>query len=150
MTEVVVGYDVDAWCTKCKEDHMHTVCSTVNGSPGKVMCNTCSTTHNYRPPHTVASTRRKPPQAERPSVRSKEDLSLPPDDSLYRRYDLRESFRALDLISHPKFGRGRVVRLLSREKMEVRFNDGRRLLALNQQGAKSSPLVNQGRERAAS
>jgi hypothetical protein len=131
MTDVAVGYEVDAWCTKCKEDHMHTVCAKVNGSIEQVMCNVCGSTHKYRPPHTVASTRRKPPQTERLN-RSKEEFSLPPDDTLYRAYNLRESFRALDLIHHPKFGRGRVVRLIGKEKMEVRFGDGRRLLAQNQ------------------
>lgn len=111
---------------------MHVVSAKSNGTI-KVTCNVCSMTHRYRPPHTVASTRRKPPQAERPQGRVvKDELSLPSDDSLYRRYDLRDSFRVLDLIHHPKFGRGRVVKLLSREKMEVRFGDGRRLLAQNQ------------------
>lgn len=133
MIEVAVGYDVDAWCTKCKEDHMHVVVAKVDNAIVKVTCNSCGSSHRYRPPHTVASTRRRAPQSERTkSTSPKEDLSLPADDSLYKRYDLRESFRALDLIHHPKFGRGRVVRLLSKEKMEVRFNDGRRLLALNQ------------------
>ena len=132
MMDIAVGCEVDAWCTKCSEDKMHVVCARTNGTV-QVMCNVCSQSHRYRPPHTVASTRRKPPQTERPQGRApKDDFSLPPDDSLYKRYDLRESFRVLDLIHHPKFGRGRVVKLLSREKMEVRFGDGRRLLAQNQ------------------
>ncbi|MFN7974809.1 MAG: hypothetical protein U0166_21070 [Acidobacteriota bacterium] len=134
LAAVAVGFEVDAWCTRCKEDHMHVVSAKNNGHILKVTCNICSTTHKYHPPHTVASTRRKPPQAERITTHraSKEEPPLPQDDALYRAYDLKDNFRVLDLIRHPKFGRGRVVKLLSREKMEVRFGDGRKLLAQNQ------------------
>ncbi len=125
------GNEVDAWCRKCREDHLHVICAMVDGAIAKVECKCCGSTHRFRSPHTVASTRRKAPQSERSSHgrASREELTLPPDGSLYKAYNLKTNFRVLDLIDHPKFGHGRVIRLLSQSKMEVHFGNGRKLLA---------------------
>ena len=53
------------------------------------------------------------------------------DVSQAKGYSIYEKFDKWDLISHEKFGMGIVIKILTPRKMEVFFEDGQRLIAMN-------------------
>ena len=52
------------------------------------------------------------------------------EDQQTHLYNFRESFAENDVIEHPKFGRGVVIKLISPQKMRVLFQDGEHMLAM--------------------
>ncbi len=53
------------------------------------------------------------------------------DVSQAKKYSIHDKFEKGDLISHDKFGLGIVCKILTSKKMEVFFEDGRKLMAMN-------------------
>ena len=47
-TKQSVGGEVDAWCGKCKEMRTHNIVAMVGGEAKQVVCQTCSSRHNFR------------------------------------------------------------------------------------------------------
>ncbi|MGM0578894.1 MAG: hypothetical protein ACQEXJ_24440 [Myxococcota bacterium] len=147
-----VGGDVDAYCTRCKMDLAHTIVAMVGRDPVQVKCNTCDAFHKYRPPKSergrrkagsARSSRRRSTRSTggrrstraAPSAEEAEGSWL---DALSaraqaepRRYDVRETFTEDDVIEHPKFGKGAVVKVLPPNRMRVLFSDEERVLVMN-------------------
>ncbi len=53
------------------------------------------------------------------------------DVSQAKNYSIHDKYEKGDLISHEKFGMGIVCKILTPKKMEVFFEDGRKLMAMN-------------------
>ncbi len=53
------------------------------------------------------------------------------DTSQAKNYSIHDRYEKGDLISHEKFGLGIVCKILTPKKMEVFFEDGRKLMAMN-------------------
>lgn len=47
---IVVGRDIDGWCTRCKMDLAHTIVAMVGIKVVQARCNTCSSVHKYHVP----------------------------------------------------------------------------------------------------
>jgi nucleoid-associated protein YgaU len=48
--ELRVGAEIDAQCTRCRRPTNHRIVSMMEGSVKHVICLTCQSKHNYRPP----------------------------------------------------------------------------------------------------
>lgn len=141
MTLYKAGQEIDAYCTKCKMDLLHRIVAEVKGKPVKVECRTCYSTHLYRAPKRVNSPG-APPQSEgargveasataRAAASRKVEQGaplLPPEGARVLPYRMTERFAPETWLMHKTFGIGQVVRELGPDKIEVRFEDGPRVL----------------------
>lgn len=144
------GDEIDSWCTKCKLMLNHRIVAMKGGTPAKVDCQTCKTTHNYRarPPGEKAekapkveagmsgssraprpSSAEKALAAERERTRTWEKSIAGKSLSDFRSYRTTEHFADGDLLRHVKFGDGVVLRIIDSNKIEVLFQDEPRILA---------------------
>ena len=126
-----IGQEIEAYCTSCKMDLSHVVVAKLENVVKKVACNTCGKEHLYRPPKgkSRATTRRR-----RQVKKKKGSLKIRPEDLLVdqpKPYSASGSFEEGDILNHPKFGLGQVATRIGRNKIEVSFEDGSRLLICN-------------------
>jgi hypothetical protein len=150
------GTEVDSWCTKCRMDLLHRIIAVHNGRIIRVECRTCGGHHNYRRPkaagaeprtqaarETSSSSTERPRQsgaapsprraaaveAERQREVSWQKAVLGQPVTSFKAYRASQTFSLGDLIRHGKFGDGYIVRVIDRQKVEVMFKDGPRMLA---------------------
>jgi len=147
------GTEVDSWCTKCRMDLLHRIIAMHNGKIIRVECRTCGGHHNYRAPKSAArSANSSAPRApgagkarssspstsprrnaaaeaerQREEVWGKAVLGQPVTS--FKSYRATLDLHARELIRHGKFGDGYIVRVVDRQKVEVMFKDGPRMLA---------------------
>lgn len=137
------GDFVDARCTRCRVVTNHTIVAMVEDRVARVQCNTCNGVHNYRPPKprpasTTAARSAKTAGAAKSPRKAKAAVDLDHEEWLTRcrnadptqaaPYQMAGRYRVDDLVAHPVFGLG-IVRSLSKpNKMEVLFEEGRKLL----------------------
>jgi len=126
----------------------HRVIAVMGGEVKKVHCLTCSSDHKYYPPKgtrtaepTIKPTKVSPTGRSSPVVGNKTTAKafsewstfmkeMPPDADP-RPYRITDFYEASEFIEHPSFGTGRVLQVLGREKIEVVFKDGRKVLIFN-------------------
>jgi hypothetical protein len=139
------GSEIDAWCTRCRMDLGHRIIAMVGPQPKRVICQTCNSQHNYRPPRTLpitpstaATPHRQPKAPAKPTARARsehERLALWESKiagqsvSAFTRYAMDRAYREGQLILHSKFGEGYVVDVLENGKVSIMFRDGPRTLA---------------------
>ena len=132
-----VGGEIAAYCGKCKEERTHIVSAMDGDIVRKVTCSMCGGNHNYKQKAPVsasatASAGEGGARKKAGSRRSKEDAVFVIDPKRpIKSYDMNTSFSAGDVISHPKFGLGAVETSLPPNKIEVRFQEGKKLLLHN-------------------
>ena len=142
------GGDCDGWCTRCKMDLAHTIVAMVSGLPVKVQCNTCGSLHKFYRPRAerdAEKSARAEARAAKSSSKKRDAFagsSSPKVRAIWaermeghaggseRLYTIREQFAVDEVVEHTKFGRGIVVKVISRTKMRVLFEDGERELAM--------------------
>ena len=137
MIDIVIGTDVDAYCTKCKMVLAHVVMAVVGAKPRRVKCNTCGGEHNYRAEKQVAKTAAK---SEKPAKKtgtrktrqSWEETMNEAATKPHKPYAMSGSFAEGDWVEHPKFGLGCVLVFVPQNKITVRFADSTKLLVCNQ------------------
>ena len=136
------GDIVEARCTRCRMITNHTIVAMVAETPARVQCNTCGGVHNYREPRraepakkaapgrkaasgTPRTSRKSPLDAERAEW---QDLAptLDPDRAIP--YSMNQSCRVGNVLAHPLFGLGIVTAVTGPNKMEVLFQEGKKLL----------------------
>ena len=129
--QAVIGKTVDSWCGRCKLMLAHTIEAAVNDKITRIHCNTCGAQHAYRrnPPGTSSPKARPRSSTEgRPTKASKTvdyaALLRGKDVGKARAYRISDHFEADDIINHPTFGLGLVVRLRDSNKIDVGFSDG--------------------------
>jgi len=132
-----VGGEIAAYCGKCKEERTHIVAAMDGDIVRRVTCSMCNGTHNYKlksPASSLAGSAAEGTTKKRAasSRRSKEAAPFSIDTNRpVKSYDMNNSFSAGDVINHPKFGIGAVETSLPPNKIEVRFQEGKKLLLHN-------------------
>jgi len=138
--DTLVGKDVEAYCGKCKADTWHTVTVVKNDKVAKVICKICNASHAYKAPENVpgsskaaTKTRRRATTTKR-TPRGKKDwgtLVGQLEDRQVVEYVLSGEFSSTPAIRHKNFGVGVVTKVLAKNKIEVLFQEGTKLLAQN-------------------
>lgn len=123
------GDPIEARCTKCRKNTNHIVVAMAEGVPVKVECNTCSGQHKYRPP-----TAPKKPAVRRtvdPKIAQKKEWQeLQPGMNSKQAidYSMTTAFKVGTLMNHPVFGLGIVQQLGGPRKIQVLFEDGKKIM----------------------
>jgi len=144
---VDVGSEVEAKCSRCKLDLMHTVVAMLDGKPRRVRCLTCGGDHLYRMPASLKAAKaaeRKKAAASKKSKAAKKAKSggrgeIPDFETLAggkridnpRPYAMTERFVGGEIIQHPVFGVGVVAVVRGQDKIDVAFQGGPRTLLHN-------------------
>ena len=125
---LTVGEEVTSWCTKCKEMQPHRVKEVTQGRIPRVICLVCNGEHLYRPNPPKSKTKKKKKQEEDNPWK---DLISQYDENKAIPYSIDGIYEKDDLIKHHKFGFGIVLELIDSTKMEVAFEDKKRILVYN-------------------
>jgi hypothetical protein len=142
-----VGQEIAAYCGKCKDERSHTVAAMDGETVKRVTCSSCGGTHNYKlaPAATAKSSTTTTGEGDArtakkraSSRRSKEGdaFSIDPKRPV-KPYDMNNTFSAGDVINHSKFGLGAVETSFPPNKIEVRFQEGKKLLLHNMRNFRS-------------
>jgi len=143
-----VGEEIDANCSRCKEETIHRVVAMVDGRVHLVICTRCGSQHKYRssllqqrqrvalPTERQARVLLKLEAARRPLP--KEPLA---EWQRWRQassqvkplsYQKSAGYSEGESLRHPVFGLGFVRKVLSSTKMEVVFEKEVKVLVMNQ------------------
>jgi hypothetical protein len=144
------GDEVEAWCTRCRMNLNHVVVAVVGTGIEKVQCLTCNGYHKYYVPKREGS---RPSKGGSASDTPGSGRSLKVDKTAASRdkagrewatamrempgqiepvpYRVQDSYGADDFIQHPVFGTGKVLDILGRDKIEVVFEGGKKILICN-------------------
>lgn len=128
------GDPIEARCTKCRKNTNHVIIAMTDEGPAKVECNTCSGQHKYRPPTAAKKPAVKKPAAKRttdPKAAEKKEwaaLQAEIEGAKAKDYAMTESFKVRTVVKHPIFGLGLVLRNPGSKKIEVLFEDGKKML----------------------
>ena len=128
-----VGAEIESFCGTCKEERTHIIAAMDGDIVKRVTCTMCNGTHNFKRKAAAASAGDAPkPKRAGGSSRTKAAQAFAIDPSRPQKaYDMNHSYAAGDVISHPKFGPGLVETTLPPNKMEVRFQEGKKMLLYN-------------------
>jgi len=148
---LAAGSEIDAWCTRCRLDLGHRIVAMVDKRPKRVICLTCNSEHNYRPPRSgpvpkeprAAAGERAPRRASsegsghssRSALRQLADWEahvVGQAVGAFTRYSVDKEYEAGQLVLHGRFGEGYVVERLGTDKITVLFRDGPRVLVQGQ------------------
>ncbi len=143
-----VGSDVEAYCPKCKADTTHVVISKYEEEIRRVQCNPCGDVHSFRKPRGETEDDVPEPVA----ARKRAMLKKPGWEEFFARrstndakpYEFREAYRENIIVHHPKFGVGFVSEVVSDSKVEITFQDARRILVHNRRDIPGLPLAAEG------
>ncbi|MBZ0156023.1 MAG: hypothetical protein K8I29_07375 [Alphaproteobacteria bacterium] len=131
------GEEVSSYCTRCKLDLTHIVIAMVGQKIVKVQCRTCGSIHGYRNREPVKRAagggehRTGGVRKSQEPVRTGIDMweaGMAKARGRELPYDMGQSFEEGDIIAHPSFGKGVVLRTHYR-KCDVLFRDRERALA---------------------
>lgn len=130
-----VGQEVDAYCVRCKADTLHVVLRQDDDEIRRVRCNVCDEPHAFRKPR---GEEEEP--AEAPS-KKKHSKAKPTWSQVFgsakkeiKAYHVNDVFSEMDLLDHSQFGKGFVSQLMDYNKIEVTFQDSKRVLIHNRMG----------------
>lgn len=132
-----VGAEIESYCGSCKEDRTHIVAAMDGDIVRRVTCSMCGGTHNFKhkaaaSASTTASGDASKTKRAASSRRTKASQAFTIDPSRPQKaYDMNHNYAAGDVISHPKFGPGLVETTLPPNKIEVRFQEGKKMLLHN-------------------
>lgn len=140
--KIEVGSEILSHCGKCKDDTTHVISVMADEKISKVMCNTCKAQHNYRKPkmQDKDKTETKPVKTAKTTSARKglksaakkwNDILANYELSDAQGYKMKQDYEEAALIDHPVFGIGVVTRKIDQYKIEVHFETGLKLLAIN-------------------
>jgi len=129
----VVGDNIETRCAKCKKNTPHEIIDLKkNGTIGKVHCLTCEYDHAYRQPRAKKTQAEKDAalQAKRLAKAHAEfdEMMSGTSEEAAIPYAVDASFAPDDIVSHKTFGLGKVLEMITPNKMVVQFRDGQRIL----------------------
>ena len=131
-----VAENVMTMCTKCEMELNHVVVAhNAGGIVERVKCHTCGSEHKYRPDKkraTKKTSKKSITIQEVNLTKTFEELAEKFKKKMPLPYSMSGSFENDDVIDHKTFGMGFVISA-SRDKMEVAFSDGPRILVCNRQ-----------------
>lgn len=126
-----IGKNVDAWCGRCKLLLAHTIEAMVSAKITRVHCNTCGAQHAFKP-NAPGSGRAKTTRSRSSSESKGTDYASmirAKDESKARPYAMTQRYKVDELLRHPTFGVGLVMRVRDNTKIEVGFEQGLKVLA---------------------
>jgi len=130
-----VGQELGAHCGKCKDERTHIVHAMDGEIVRRVTCSMCGSTHNYKVKPVAApdgATAAAPAKRKTGTRRTKEAAAFSIDPKRpVKSYDMNNIYSAGDVINHLKFGLGAVEVTLPPNKIEVRFQEGKKMLLHN-------------------
>ena len=123
-----VGDIIDARCPKCIKVTNHLIVAILDSKPLDVQCNTCNGSHRYRQPAALPKTVQ--PTSGSSLVKEEEwtELRKAVSNVLAKDYVMDREYRVGAVIKHPSFGLGLVKRVVGSRKMEVLFDDGKKMM----------------------
>lgn len=125
-----VGGEIKYYCRRCDLELGHTILAMVNASPARVRCNTCFSERNYRE---KKQTHRKTPTVRRLKSTSSEQLYQQKLKNSWEKtpktFHIELEVEEGDVVDHPTFGRGVVLKLIPPDRMDIVFPDQTRTLA---------------------
>ena len=122
------GDTVDARCSVCKKVTSHVVLAMVDILPLGVECLICKKIQRYSAPSVV---RQKTKLANVVPTIKQEDwdtLRAAMNSISVQEYNMDIAYRVGSIIKHPSFGPGLVQRLAGNRKMEILFEEGKKML----------------------
>ena len=131
-----VAQSVITMCTKCEMELNHVVVAhDKDGVVERVKCQTCGSEHKYRP-----DKKRAPKRSAKKNTSTQEEDFTKTFEKLAEKFKEKEplpysmsgSFKNDDVIDHKTFGVGIVISA-SKDKMEVAFSGGPRILVCNRE-----------------
>ena len=138
-TPYEVGQEIETKCTKCKTETVHAITVLKDDVVKKVICKACLTTHVYRD-SSASATASKPGRprqaASGTTVRRGRKSDWPTlvskiEESEIVDYSISEDFSQLKAIRHKKFGIGVITKIIADNKIEVVFEDNKKVLVQN-------------------
>jgi hypothetical protein len=143
-----VGSDVEAYCPKCKADTTHVVISKYEEEIRRVQCNPCGDVHSFRKPRGETEDDVPEPVSARKRAALKklnwDEFFAKKSQNDAKPYEFREKYRENLIVRHPKFGVGFVSEVVSDSKVEITFQDARRILVHNRKDIPGLPLAAEG------
>lgn len=134
LKKAETGKEILYHCPKCNLQLAHTVLAVVNAQPARIRCNTCKSERNYR----RSSPKTKKEVSKEPSRKhhSRELYDQKIQESLMKSpktYSPQMEVEIGDLVQHPKFGKGVVLRLIPPDRMEAIFPEDTKTLVCQAQ-----------------
>jgi hypothetical protein len=130
---ITAGKELKHYCPRCALDLWHTVIAVMNQQPVRVRCNTCKGERNYRAPKVqeIVGQRKRVESRPKASGSHPDFYQQKLRDAAMRtpkKYSALESFEPEDVVVHPTFGKGVVLKLVFPDRMDVIFQDSVRTL----------------------
>lgn len=127
--EFSIGQQIEARCTKCRKNNEHTILVLEEELPFKVECSVCNRQHKFRPP-TVPKKAAVKRVVDPNLAARKEWAALRPDMNTAKAtdYSMTAAYKVNALLTHSVFGLGLVQRVAGEQKVEVLFEDGRKIM----------------------
>jgi len=141
-----IAKDIDAVCTKCKMLLNHIVVSEISGSVSKVQCKTCGSVHKYRNGAKKAAREKRElktrtvkdkssvisqAQQEKIQLRWQKKKDTMPAFADIIDYRIDGDYVTSNIVRHAKFGLGFIERVLSKTRLEILFQTGLKVMAMN-------------------
>lgn len=120
---------IEARCTKCRENTNHIIVAMLDDKPVKVQCNICQRQHKYRPPTGTKKSETRSASGYRTADQKKWELRC--TDSVgetVKNYSMDATYKADTLVNHPTFGCGIVQQIVGVRKVEILFESGTKLM----------------------
>ena len=131
-----VGMELEAPCGRCKGETRHRIHTITDGTPERLICNSCGSVHKFRPERPAKpeaapwaprmATQAAPKPTASPS-RFQELMIAEQAGAKAQPYSAAQRWDEGMWMDHPSFGLGRVQRRASR-KVEVLFREGLKTL----------------------
>lgn len=125
-----VGMDINAWCGKCKLERTHAIAAMEGDNVLKVTCSTCGGTHKFKSAPVAKPKTRATGKSSGTRGRKSDAYNIDPARPV-KSYSMQSNFSEGDVINHPKFGLGSVQTSMPPNKIEVRFQEGTKILLHN-------------------
>lgn len=123
------GKEVLCYCTKCEMGLAHTIVTMKDENTiGKCECNTCKHRHVYRDPHNPKKTRATGKRKEPVDPVAVWNKAMNEATGNKKNYTISGIFEEGDVINHSKFGEGVVAKVTAKNKVEVIFKEGQKIL----------------------
>ncbi|MFQ5864510.1 MAG: hypothetical protein ACE5IW_04690 [bacterium] len=135
-----IGQEIATLCSKCKSEMIHVITAVTDDKIKKVMCKGCYTTHVFRKASSESKTKSGPGRPRKsdsktPVRRSRKydwsKLVSELDESQIVNYEINDDYTEKEAIRHKRFGVGIIIKVISDIKIEVLFQDDRKILAQN-------------------
>lgn len=125
----IAGSDIDSFCGKCQLDLAHIVIACTPGRAARVQCKTCGAQHSLRKPKAEPRKRASSKASGTPSPRSTrgklmqafEEAKAGKDMSSPTTFRISHTFAEGQVITHPTFGIGIVLKTNQDNKIDVLF-----------------------------